>query len=309
MPPIEIRPFHRRDRDQLTYLINAHIDAVVPGISFSPNTVLGQLEREPGEYVVDPWVCERHTLVAVHRDRVAGAAHLLRYADAERVSAGMRGLGELRWCVFWPGQHPRGRAEMIEVADALVAAALAHLRGCARIAADGALPAPGVYGIPDRWPHVAATLERAGFVVGEREEAVLAARIDDLPEPGPPPLPGLSRHVALGGHATRFSALLDGEVVGMYEVHADLTAGGTHSRLAGWADAWECWVRPDLRRRGIATWLLGHAADRLRFADVRRLLECAITMPAGEDEGSLAFLLARGFRELTRTRRDWTLAP
>jgi GNAT superfamily N-acetyltransferase len=309
VPPIEIRPFHRRDRDQLTRLVNAHIDAVVPGISVSPNTVLGQLEREPDEYVVDPWVCERHTLVAVHRDRIAGAAHLLRYADGERVSAGMRGLGELRWCVFWPGQHGRARVEMIEVADALVAAAVAHLRGSARIAADGGLPAPGVYGIPDRWPHVAAALERAGFVVGEREEAVLAARVDDLPEPGPPPLPELTMQVALGGHATRFSALRDGEVVGMYEVNSDLTAGGTHSRLAGWADAEECWVRPDLRRRGVATWLLGHAADRLRFAGARRLLEFAITVPEGEDEGSLEFLLARGFRELTRTRRDWSLTP
>jgi GNAT superfamily N-acetyltransferase len=92
-------------------------------------------------------------------------------------------------------------------------------------------------------------------------------------------------------------------------VGADMTAGGTHSRLAGWAEAWECWVRPDLRRRGIATWLLGHVAYRLRFASARRLLDCCITAPEGEDEGTLPFLLARGFRELTRTRRDWTLRP
>jgi hypothetical protein len=31
MPPIEIRPFRRSDRDQVTALVNAHIEAVLPG--------------------------------------------------------------------------------------------------------------------------------------------------------------------------------------------------------------------------------------------------------------------------------------
>lgn len=31
MPAIEVRPFRRRDRDQLTQLVNAHAAAVVPG--------------------------------------------------------------------------------------------------------------------------------------------------------------------------------------------------------------------------------------------------------------------------------------
>ena len=45
---IEIRAFERRDREQLTELVNAHVDAVVPGRSVSVNAVLSQLEREPG---------------------------------------------------------------------------------------------------------------------------------------------------------------------------------------------------------------------------------------------------------------------
>ncbi|MFC4949409.1 hypothetical protein [Pseudonocardia sp. GCM10023141] len=65
MPSIEIRPFRRSDRDQLTDLVNAHIDAVLPGVSVSPNAVLSQLEREPGEYVVDRWVITRQPLVAI----------------------------------------------------------------------------------------------------------------------------------------------------------------------------------------------------------------------------------------------------
>lgn len=54
MSSTEIRPFHRADRDQLTALVNAHVQAVVPGVAVSVNTVLSQLEREPDEYVVDP---------------------------------------------------------------------------------------------------------------------------------------------------------------------------------------------------------------------------------------------------------------
>jgi len=64
MPSVEVRPFHRRDREQLTGLLNAHAAAVVPGMGVSVATVLSQLEREPGEFIVDPWVDERRTLVA-----------------------------------------------------------------------------------------------------------------------------------------------------------------------------------------------------------------------------------------------------
>ena len=49
--------------DQLTALVNAHAAAVLPGVSASVNAVLAQLEREPGEFIVDPWVSERQTLV------------------------------------------------------------------------------------------------------------------------------------------------------------------------------------------------------------------------------------------------------
>ncbi len=98
------------------------------------------------------------------------------------------------------------------------------------------------------------------------------------------------------------------EVVGFYEVSGDLTEGGTKSRLAGWADGWELWVRRDLRRRGVATWLLGHAADRLRSGGARRVLDYAIAAPEADVEpGVLPFLLARGYRELSRTRRGWRL--
>lgn len=80
MSSIEVRRFRRDDRHQLADLVNAHAAAVVPGVSASVNTVLSQLEREPGEFVVDPWVSERLTRVAERRQRVVAAAHLLHYA-------------------------------------------------------------------------------------------------------------------------------------------------------------------------------------------------------------------------------------
>ena len=49
MPQIDVRPFHRRDREQLTSLVNAHAAAVVPGIGVSVATVLSGLERQPDE--------------------------------------------------------------------------------------------------------------------------------------------------------------------------------------------------------------------------------------------------------------------
>jgi hypothetical protein len=58
------RPFERRDRDQLTAPANSHVSAVIPGVVLSVNTVLGQLEREPYESIVDPWGAERLSLVA-----------------------------------------------------------------------------------------------------------------------------------------------------------------------------------------------------------------------------------------------------
>lgn len=111
-----------------------------------------------------------------------------------------------------------------DVADAPAEATLAELRRWAvrRLLADGALPVPPVHGIPDRCPHVAAALLRAGFVAGERTEMVLAAAVDDLPHGGPPPLDALALEVALGGHGTRFTAVLDDTTIGIYE--------------AGWSD-------------------------------------------------------------------------
>jgi GNAT superfamily N-acetyltransferase len=296
VPSIEVRPFQRRDREQLTALVNAHIEAVLPAVAVSVNAVLSQLEREPEETIVDPWAVERATLVAIERDAVVAAAHVIRYGAGPEVSESYRDAAEIRWLVFLPGDAA--------AADALAAECIATMArwGVAKMYADGALPAPGVYGVPDVWPHVRAALGRAGFVAGDRVEAVLVADVADLPAGGAAPLSGLTVRRALGGHGTRFSAVLDDRVVAFFEVQGDLTAGGALSRLAGWADVWELHVAEDVRRRGIGRWLVGHGADWLRLGRVERILDYVIV---GEDDGHLAFATALGWRELTRTARGW----
>ncbi len=175
--------------------------------------------------------------------------------------------------------------------------------GVRNMYADGSLPAPGVYGIPDVWPHVGAALERAGFAAGDRVEAVLVADVADLPHGrGAAPVAGMTVRRALGRHATRFSAVLDGRVVAFHEIQADLTGGGARARVAGWADVWELHVDEGLRRRGVGRFLVGHSADWLRLGRVDRLLDYVVV---GEADTHLAFLRALGFQELTRTRRGW----
>ena len=122
---------------------------------------------------------ERTTLVAVRREQVVGAALLTRFADDDRVSDSYRGGAEMRWLVCWP-QHA-------DAGDALAAACVATMDrwGAGTQWADGSLPAPSVYGIPDAWPHVRGVLERAGFEHGGRVEVVVAAAVADLPQAGP----------------------------------------------------------------------------------------------------------------------------
>ncbi|HEY6295327.1 MAG TPA: hypothetical protein VIX15_06655, partial [Streptosporangiaceae bacterium] len=151
MPSIQVRPFRRTDRDQLTDLVNAHAGAVVPGMSVSVNTVLSSLERQPGEFIEDPWVAERRTLVAEQQHRVAAAAHLLRYFPDERAGQAARDVGDISWLLYWP-HAPVGNPCWPDAADAAAALLTACLDqlgawGVARQHAGGEVPVPGVYGV------------------------------------------------------------------------------------------------------------------------------------------------------------------
>jgi GNAT superfamily N-acetyltransferase len=313
MSSVRVRPFRRSDRDQLTQLVNAHAEAVIPGMSASVNTVLSSLERRPGEFIEDPWVSERVTLVAEQAGRIAAAAHLLRYFADERAGAGARDAGEICWLLFWP-QVPAGNPhwpDATAAAEALMAACAAQFGGwgVSRQYAGGELPVPGVYGVPEQWPHVAGLYQRAGFRHTGQTEVVYLARVQDLPDPAAVPLEGLTVRRSVGINGCRLSAVLGAEVTGYIEVEI-LGEGERLPRHGGWADVGNLHVLPPYQRRGVATWLLGQAAGWLRLAEVSRLLTYAWldgTDPGGLNyDGYRAFLPAAGFRELTRTARGWT---
>ena len=282
-----IHVFQRSDREQLTGLVNAHIAAVVPGVSVSVNALMSQLEREPDEAIVDPWVVDRRTLVAIDRDQVVGGAHLLRYGDDDRVGESYRGGAEIRWLVHGFGD--------VAAADELAAAACAVMDrwGAQRQWADGSLPGHFVYGIPGVWPHVRATLARAGFVHEGRVELILLALVEELPDV--PPLE-LELRRSVGGW-TRLSAIRADEQIGYIELETDFTAGGTRARYAGWADIGNLEFTEPL----VGVWLLAQAREWLRLARADRLVSYA----CAEETEKLAFHLANGFRELVGTERGW----
>ncbi len=318
MSSIEVRPFRRGDREQLTELVNAHAAAVVPGLGVSVSTVLSQLERQPAEFIVDPWVAERVTLVAEQRRRVVAAAHLLRYAADERVSPTYCDAGEIRWLLFWPEAALSGPPYWTDAADAaqeLMTACLRQLEdwGVSSQYAEGDLPVRGVYGVPEQWPHIGALYDRAGFKHDGHTELVYVAVVEDLRRPADPPIAGLSVCRSVGVNGTRLSAVLGNEVIGYAEVEI-FTDGERLARHSGWADIGNLYVARQYRRRGVATWLLGRVADWLRLAHVDRLLD--YTYLEGRDQTGQdyddhrAFLQASPFTELTRTRRGWTrLSP
>jgi GNAT superfamily N-acetyltransferase len=314
MSSIEVRPFHRRDRDQLTDLVNAHAAAVVPGVGVSVAALLSHLDREPGEFIVDPWVRERATLVAIENNRVAAAAHLLRYGDDPGVAPAYRGGGEIRWLLFWPEGPVTSNpwwTPGTQAAAELIAACTRQLErwGVTSQSAGGELPVPGVYGVPEQWPHVSALYEQAGFVHEGHTEVVYLAKISDLPRLASLPVAGVEVRRSVGLNGTRLSAVLDGEVIGYIEVEIRAEAERI-ARQAAWADVGNLRVSEQYRRRKVATWLLGQAADWLELAHVDRLLDYSY-LDAADAAGQAydeyrAFLHALPFTMLTRTRRGWT---
>jgi GNAT superfamily N-acetyltransferase len=316
MSAIEVRPFRRSDRDQLTQLVNAHASAVIPGVGASVSAVLSALERQPGEFIEDPWVSERVTLVAEEASRIAAAAHLLRYFPDHRAGITARNIGEIRWLLFWP-ETPAGNPywhDAQPAAEALMTGCIGQLEawGVTRQEAGGELPVPGVYGVPEQWPHISALYERAGFAHTGHTEIIYFARTEDLRGPAEAPIAGLSVRRTVGMNGTRLSAMLGRDAIGYIEVEI-FDAGERLSRNGGLADIGNLHVTESYRRRGVGSWLVSRAADWLGAAGVDRLLSYAWlegTDPGGRDYADdRAFLPAAGFQELTRTRRGWIRAP
>ena len=303
MTDFTVRPFRRSDRDQVTGLVNAHTAAVLPGCMVPVNTVLAQFEREPGEFIVDPWVGERMPLVVEQQGSIVAAALLIRYRNEPGVGQSMRGTGEIRWLVFWP-LAPTGNEHWTDgqdAADALVLACLDQFRlwHCTSQTADGSLPAPGIYGVPEQWPHVESLFFRHGFRP-VKTETVLIADLVDLSESAHEPNPNLQIRRTVGISGTRCSATSNGELVGYIEVERldrpERSAGTT------FADIGNLWIHGDHQRTGVATELLRYGARWLRRGGAERLL----AYTEQDEPALLAFFERAGFEIATHTQRGWS---
>jgi GNAT superfamily N-acetyltransferase len=298
VPTTQIRPFVRADRVQLTSLVNAHLAAVMPGGSLSVQALLSHLEAEPGEFIVDRWVTDRRTLAAEQDGRIVAAAHLLRYGKGPEVGPAYRDAAEIAWLVCWPDAPFWAGSEA--AGWAVLEAAVGQFTdwGASRWYADGSLPVPGVYGVPDAWPHIRALFHRAGFVPG-REEVVLACAVADIPRRTPQKWTITRR---LGTTGVRFSAELNGERLGYLEVDTAYD-GSRFSSSASRADIGNLFVEEGKRRQGVATSLLAEAGWWLRLAGSASLITYLDdTSPASER----LFYERVGFEELTRTTRGWS---
>ncbi|MFD8362023.1 GNAT family N-acetyltransferase [Streptomyces hygroscopicus] len=298
-----VRLFRREDRDQLTELINAHAAAVVPGVSVSVNTVLSRLERRPDEFVTDPWVRERMTLVAEHRRCVVAAAHLLRYRDEAGVGADYRDAGAIDWFVCRPSTALLPQAG--KAADLLMSAGLAQFaRWNVRTRyGDGALPVPGVYGLPRAWPHIRAAYQRAGFRHTGDTEVLFLARVEDLPRRQS--RSGVTIERTVGECGTRFTACAGRQAVGFIEVDTAVARPERLARTEALAELADLHIDSARQGEGWERLLLAHAADWLRLCGADRLLAYACADDGAETEQ----LLGLGFRELTRTDRGWVHRP
>ena len=305
----EVRLFERHDRDALTTLANRHIAAVLPGGAVPIATLLSQMERDVGEYIVDPWVIDRCTIVAIEAQRVVAAVHLKRYGADEPVSASYRDAAEIAWCIADPSEVDAGRSAL--------AAAMAQLTEWqARIwYADGGLPCLGVYGIPDAWPHVEHLLSDAGFTDDDGQiELVYAGDISSVAEPGPAPVEGVGLRRVVGPLGTSFEAWLNGQRIGLFEVED--CYGIANAQLTSWADEANHWVSDGHRGHGVGTWLVRHGCRWLRLGGKTRLLAYAVERrgqgldPMENTPESCTPYYARfGLTPITRTRRGWHRSP
>ena len=108
MSGVEIRPFQRSDREQLTGLVNAHVAAVVPGIVVSVNAVMSQLEREPERRLLIPgWSsAKRSSLFNAMRSlppRISTGSRTTA-TSATTIGTPLRSTGS------WPATKPMTRA-------------------------------------------------------------------------------------------------------------------------------------------------------------------------------------------------------
>lgn len=292
-----LRPEHMT---HVTTLLNTHVGAIVPGWAVPEPWLAEKLRRNAGENVVDPWVIERVTLVAIERQSVEAAVHVLRYGSGPEVNPPYHGVVEVDWLLAWPNAASAAAELLRAVAEQ------ARAWGAKATWLGGGPPIGPFAGVPNVWPHIAAAAEAAGYRRDPgRIEAVYGGVLGDIAVPGAPPLPELHIRRSMGRWGTRFDALNGQHAVGYCEIVTDMTEGGALPSLRGWAELAEIEVEPAYRNRGIGSWLLCHAVAWARLGGCKRLL--LITTAEGEAAGTGRLYRRFGWEPLARLAIGWSL--
>ena len=198
---VQIAPLDRSHLPQVLALVNSHLSTVIPGWSLTADYFWERLQSEPQEYITDPWVVERKSIVGIVKDRVCAAAHLRRYGDDTR----WKGTGEIDWILFWPEEREAGEAVMTECRRQMDAWQVVDEQ------ISGPLPVPACVGIPDVWPHISGLVEQFGYSANEDiDESVYGGTLNEISAPGEPPVSDVTIHRDAGEFGTRFVARLDG---------------------------------------------------------------------------------------------------
>ena len=290
---VQIAPLDRSHLPQVLALVNSHLSTAIPGWSLTPDYFWERLKSEPQEYITDPWVVERKSIVGIVRDRVCAAAHLRRYGDDTR----WKGVGEIAWILFWPEEREAGVAVMTECRRQMNAWQVVDEQ------ISGPLPVPVCVGIPDVWPHISGLVEQFGYSANEDvDESVYGGTLNGISALGESPVSDVTIHRDAGKFGTRFVARLDGHDIAHCECIADLTEGGQLPALAGWAELSELETSEAMRNQGVGSWVVQHAVEWLRLARCERI----VLSVARDDEkaGAGRFYKRFGWMPLVR-QKHW----
>ena len=290
---VRIETYNECHLAQLQSLMNSHLDVLVPGWALPLEYISSRLERNPAEYVTDPWVVERSTIMGLVKDRVCATAHVLRSVDEQG-----KGSAEICWFLAWPEKKEAG-SEVLAAAGELL-----RSWGFDEQRFGLSLPIPVCVGVPDVWPHIAELLQASGYFPQEgSKEAVYGGGLVDTAPVGDPPIDGLEIRRSMGRFGTQFSAVLDGQVISNCACIADLTQGGRLPAFSGWAELSEIETEGEWRNKGIGSWVLRHAINWLRLAGCDR---CVFAVsPDDEEAGAGRFYRRMGWEPLIREQKEW----
>ncbi len=296
----EIVPYEHDHLPQVCELVNLHLSSAVPGWALPAEVIEAAMQRNPGEYVIDPWVAERKTICAVEGKRVVGIAHLLHYGSGDDVGVHYKGAGDISWFLVWPEFGGAVHNLLGACQKQMVNWKVTDVKVW-----DNGLPVPLLGDIPDTWPHIRRVLSDERFRP-TGDEAIFGGWLQDVPLPAIAPLDGLTCQRRLrSNRGFGFSAMHKWREIGWCECIPDLTQGGLLPALKGWAELSELFIEEDWRGQGIGTWLMGQAVEWLRLAGCDRI---AFSV-AADDEGRGAgrFYERMGWNAFTRLKTGWSL--